>query len=169
MSACEGVVSDKILSAMDVASRALHDLGIPHKVIGGLAVGAWGHPRATRDVDFLVGKEAFDRYGSLVSFRVGVPIEVGGVRIDYLLPKESDEFLLDELDVSGGAISIGALIYMKLSAHRRKDLADVEELVLSGIDVEEVEQYLINVGSEDELKRFMRIIADVDADDNEGE
>jgi hypothetical protein len=28
------------------------ELGVPHALIGGLAVGLHGHPRATKDVDF---------------------------------------------------------------------------------------------------------------------
>ena len=42
--------------------------------MGGLAVGANGFPRATKDVAFLVGDEAFERHpGGLVTFRPGVP------------------------------------------------------------------------------------------------
>ena len=47
----EGVVASPVLSAMRAASRALTSLGIRHAVAGGLAVGAYGYPRATQDVD----------------------------------------------------------------------------------------------------------------------
>ena len=49
------VVSPVILRRAADISRLLAELGIPHVLIGGLAVGVHGHPRATSDVDFLVG------------------------------------------------------------------------------------------------------------------
>jgi hypothetical protein len=56
-----GVVHPDILERTEQISRTLTALGIPHALIGGLAVGVYGHPRATKDVDFLVGTEAFER------------------------------------------------------------------------------------------------------------
>ena len=48
-------------------------------VVGGLAIGANGFPRATRDVDFLVGAEAFEHHADgLVTLRAGVPFQVTG-------------------------------------------------------------------------------------------
>jgi len=41
-----------------VASARLTELGVRHVLVGGLAVGGWGHPRATKDVVFLVGEES---------------------------------------------------------------------------------------------------------------
>lgn len=37
--------------ALDAALDALEGLGLRYAVVGGLAVGAWGVPRATKDVD----------------------------------------------------------------------------------------------------------------------
>jgi len=37
--------------ALDAAIDALDDLGLRYALVGGLAVGAWGVPRATKDVD----------------------------------------------------------------------------------------------------------------------
>ena len=53
------VVSPAILRRAGDISRLLAELGIPHVLIGGLAVGVHSHPRTTKDVDFLVGPEAF--------------------------------------------------------------------------------------------------------------
>jgi hypothetical protein len=47
------------MRALSVASATLSELGVRHALVGGLAVGAWGYPRNTRDIDFLVGEEAF--------------------------------------------------------------------------------------------------------------
>jgi hypothetical protein len=57
----EGVVAPEVLDAMKVASAVLKRVGVRHVVVGGLAVGANGFPRATKDVNFLVGDEAFER------------------------------------------------------------------------------------------------------------
>ena len=51
----EVVAPSVLLDAIDT-SRRLTALGVPHALIGGLAVGLHGHPRATKDVDFLVVK-----------------------------------------------------------------------------------------------------------------
>lgn len=39
-------------------SALLAALGVPHVLVGGLAVGVHGHIRATKDVDFMVGESA---------------------------------------------------------------------------------------------------------------
>ncbi len=61
------------LDPMKLASEALTRAGVRHVVVGDLAVGANGYPRATKDVDFLVGSEAFEHHaGGLVTLRAGV-------------------------------------------------------------------------------------------------
>jgi len=98
-------------------------------------------------VDFLVGEEAFEHQGSLVAFKAGVPIEVDGVRIDYLSPVSLGpqlEEVLDHPPINEGLaiVPIEVLIYMKLAARRRRDLVDVVELVKAGADVNKVRRYL---------------------------
>lgn len=58
----DGVVAPEILAAMRSASAQLARMGVRHALAGALAVGAWGYPRASKDVDFLVGDEAFERH-----------------------------------------------------------------------------------------------------------
>ena len=50
-------------AAVGEAAAAFESLGIPYMLIGGLAVSAWGEPRATLDADFTVWAEPddFDR------------------------------------------------------------------------------------------------------------
>src|SRR6185295_19926185 len=79
-------VAPRVRDAAVKTARQLNNLGIRYALAGGLAVGAHGYVRATTDVDFLVGEEAFEHQGSLVAFKPGVPIEVDGIRIDYLSP-----------------------------------------------------------------------------------
>jgi hypothetical protein len=110
-------------------------------------VGAHGYVRATTDVDFLVGEEAFEHHGTIVTFKTGVPIEVEGIRIDYLSPVSLGlqlEAILDNPTTSEGlaVVPVEVLIYMKLVAKRRQDQLDVVELVKAGADVKRVESYL---------------------------
>jgi hypothetical protein len=137
----------QIREAVITASRQLTHLGIRHALAGGLAVGAHGYIRATADVHFLVGGEAFQHQGLLVAFKAGVPIEVGGVRIDYLSAVSLGpqlEGVLDHPAVNEGLaiVPIEVLIYMKLVARRRKDMVDIVELVKAGADVKRVRDYL---------------------------
>jgi len=151
-------VAPHVREAAIKAADQLNQLGIRYALAGGLAVGAYGYIRATLDVNFLVGEEAFDRQGMLVAFKAGVPIEVNGVRIDYLSPASLGsqlEEVLDHPPTNAGLaiVPVEVLIYMKLVANRRKDLVDVVELVKGGADVQQVRDYLRQYAT-DLLPRF---------------
>jgi len=140
-------VAPRVRDAAIKSAAQLNGLGIRYALAGGLAVGAHGDVRATVDVDFLVGEEAFEHHGSVVAFKAGVPIEVDGVRIDYLSPVSLGaqlEEVLDHPPMNEGLaiVPIEVLIYMKLAAKRRRDLVDVIELVKVGADVNRVRDYL---------------------------
>lgn len=140
----EDVVASKVLDAMKAASSALTKLGVRHVVVGGLAVGANGHPRATTEVVFLVGNEAFERYpGGVVTMRPGVPIQVNGVAIDLLSVGEGEDHLAAALEAPpGSSIEAPPLVYLKLKSPRLKDRVDVIELVKAGIDIDASRRYL---------------------------
>lgn len=139
LSAVEGVVAPGVLDAMRRASDELARLGVRHALVGGLAVGAHGYPRATRDVDFLVGDEAFEHHaGGIVTMKPGIPIQIGGVLID-LLSVQPDEGALGTIPVArtGAEVPVApieALVHLKLKSPRLKDAADVIELLKAGID-----------------------------------
>lgn len=140
-------VAPKVRDAALKTSAQLKHLGIRHALAGGLAVGAHGYVRATTDVHFLIGEEGFDHQGLLVAFKAGVPVEVDGIRIDYLSPTSLGpqvEAVLDHPPTSEGLaiVPIEVLIYMKLIAKRPKDLVDVIELVKAGADLPSVRNYL---------------------------
>ncbi|MGH7170709.1 MAG: hypothetical protein ACRELF_03435 [Gemmataceae bacterium] len=146
-----GIVAAEILAAIEVASAKLREAGIPHALVGGLAVGAHGYPRTTDDVDFLVGDEAFEKHaGGLVTLKLPL-IAIGNVRIDFISLDESrgeKESLRSALESSLTSnqvpiVPLAALVYLKLKAGRQKDRADVVELLKRGrIEVEEIERYL---------------------------
>jgi hypothetical protein len=146
-------VPPRVRNAAIKSAEQLNNLGIRYALAGGLAVGAHGYIRATIDVDFLVGEEAFEHQGLLVAFKAGVPIEVDGVRIDYMSPvalgAQLEEVLDHPLMNEGLAIvPIEVLIYMKLAARRRRDLVDVIELIKVGADVNRVQAYLQEYASD---------------------
>ncbi len=160
LSLLDDVVSARVLGAMRVASRALTELGIRHVVVGGLAVGANGHPRATKDVDFLVGDEAFEKHpGDFVTMRPGVPIQVDGVMIDLLSVSEGEGHLAAALAATPGSpIDAPRLIYLKLKSPRQKDRVDVIELVKAGIEIETCRDYL-SANAPDMLVAFADAVA----------
>jgi hypothetical protein len=147
ISLLNGVVAPEVIAAMRSASSELTKRGVRHALIGALAVGAWGYPRASKDVDFLVGDEAFEHHqGGIVTMAPGVPIGAGGIAIDHMgiLPNES------HLEQAFGVASPGAdlpiaplkaLIYLKLKSPRRRDEGDIVELLRIN-DPAPVRQYL---------------------------
>ncbi|HKA18680.1 MAG TPA: hypothetical protein VKN18_10340 [Blastocatellia bacterium] len=144
------------------SAQQLTALGIRHALAGGLAVGAHGYLRATTDVDFLVGDEAFEHHGTLVTFKPGVPIEVDGIRIDYLSPASLGSQLEEVLDTPPmdeglGVVPIEVLVFMKLTAGRRRDLSDVVELIKIGVDVKSVRDYL-HKHADDLVPRFEELV-----------
>ena len=136
-------ISEKSLYALRAASENLTRLGIRHAICGGVAVGAYGHIRATKDVDFLVGDEAFILHGKLVTFAPGVTWAIEGIPTDMVplsppdKPSENLSFMEEEVndpyELDGmPLVSPEALVVMKLVAHRSKDLDDVAALLDAG-------------------------------------
>jgi hypothetical protein len=144
----QGVVSDRVLEALKAADKALTDAGVPHVLVGALAVGAYGYARASKDVDFLVGDEAFDHHESgLISLKAGLPVEYKGVSLDSISIPPGEEHLRNALEhpkLSEGVPVAPSeiLVYMKLRSSRRKDAGDVVELLVAGLEVEPVLAYL---------------------------
>lgn len=137
------LVSPQVRDAATQAAEQLESLGVSYALAGGLAVAAHGYLRATDDVDFLVSDEAFEKRGQLVTFRAGMPIEVGGVRIDYLSPDALGDHVRTALGQKGlSVVPLDILIYMKLVARRRKDQLDVVELLRRTTQLETVRAYL---------------------------
>jgi hypothetical protein len=142
----ERVVAQQVLNDARRVSSALTALGVPHALAGGLAVGLHGYPRATEDVDFLVGQEAFASTAPLLMFRkeLAEVVRVGVIDLIAALPE--DPLLANEV-VQGAddlvpVIGIEVLMLMKLRAGRAQDLADIEALVARGADVEAVLGFL---------------------------
>jgi hypothetical protein len=142
------VVSEKVWRAMADASKSLSALGVKHALVGGLAVGAHGWPRATRDVDFLVDDSAFVKTDAgLVILRAGIPVQAHGIAVDTVSVRDDERHLLPAIEaaeISEGipVLSIEALVYLKLASPRSQDRQDVLQLVRAGADLERVRKYL---------------------------
>lgn len=145
LSVVEDVVAPRVVEAMRTTSRLLTELGVRHVVVGGLAVGANGYPRATKDVDFLVSNDAFlTKPGGIVLLAPGIPFQVDGVAVDYLVAAADETHLAEALEGSfGAALDAPRLIYMKLKANRLRDQLDVVELVKAGVDRDACRSYLM--------------------------
>lgn len=139
----DDVVNPRVLDAMRRASAAMKDLGVAHIVVGGLAVGANGYPRATADVDFLVAENAFEHHaGGVITLRV--PIEVNGIAVDCLSIHPTEGHLIEALRAEPGSFARApVLVYLKLKSPRSKDRTDIIELIKAGIDVDECRSYLM--------------------------
>jgi hypothetical protein len=139
------VVAPAILTRAEQVSSMLRDLGVPHALIGGLAVGVHGHPRATKDVDFLVGPEAFETTEPFLVYREELKelARVGETDIMYIpdrFPGLSAELRLED-DIP--IISLRGLVLMKLDAFRARDREDVRSLLrIHPSRIREVRDYL---------------------------
>jgi len=142
-------VKARIIAACREASRRLASASVRHAVIGAIAVGIHGWPRATRDVDLLVAPEAWETHkdGSQTP-RVELAEQISGVEIDYLPIDVAGAFLIEAFDRSlvteGVPIApIETVILTKLLRLAMRDQADVVELVKTGLfEVAAVERYL---------------------------
>lgn len=184
------------LSAPEVARRVADELeaaGIPYGVGGALALGVWGFPRATKDVDVDVFVDPARLSPVFAALRAaGCTVDgasasaqatergdfqawAGSMRVDVFVPSipfyESIRRRLRVATLEGrpaSFISQEDLAVMKLLFFRAKDLIDVERLVAFGgpaFDRQYVAAALKDiVGADDvRLARWSQLLADVDA------
>lgn len=72
LDAARSGVSPTVNSAVEMSHERLAEFGIPHVLVGGIAVGVHGHQYATQDVDCLVPRAAatfFPQSGCVCSSR----------------------------------------------------------------------------------------------------
>lgn len=152
------VFQDDYLTVVELAHRALSSTEAPYCVIGALALGVWGTPRATYDVDFLILAQCNDPQPFLgllrtagftineswheanpmareVVLRLAHPT-VPHFPVDLVFSLSSfDRAVLDRrraVDFHGSTIWMSSpedLILMKLRASRPRDFDDVIGIV----------------------------------------
>jgi hypothetical protein len=133
--------------------RSLDAVGVDYALVGGLAVGVWGAPRATKDIDLLIRPEDLSRAKDAaracgytlealpMRFADGMEMRrvnklVGGqlMMLDFILvdhnlePAWQSRERRDTESTPIFVVSRDALIAMKLAAGRPQDQADVIKL-----------------------------------------
>ena len=132
--------------------QCLNSNNVKYLLIGGWAVGLYGHPRATKDIDFLICvdntnldnlKKALNSFGAPpvdINYlrekgnviRLGVsPIQIDiineadGINFDDCYSRK-EKIIVENIEIP--LISKADLIINKKSTGRQADLADVEKL-----------------------------------------
>lgn len=156
----EAVAPRVLLDAIRVGER-LTELGIPHALIGGLAVGLHGHPRATKDVDYMVGPEAFQTTEPFLVYREELKHVVTMGVVDLLAVPPRYPVLAEQLQVPKPGelpvVAVEALVLLKLDANRAQDRADVARLVNAGADPVAIRDYL-RQHAPDLVARFLELL-----------
>ncbi|MBI2839659.1 MAG: hypothetical protein HYX75_15215 [Acidobacteria bacterium] len=159
------LVAPRIVNAARTSNELLKKAGVRHILVGGMAVGAYGHPRTTKDVDYLVGEEAFIKHeGGVVTMHPEVPLMVGDVPIDYLSIGPGEEHLAEAFasapSSEGIAVApVEVVVYLKLKSPRPDDHRDVSQLILVGIDAQRVRDYLLKHAPKRLIARFDQLVA----------
>jgi hypothetical protein len=146
-------------------SARLSSEGVPHALVGGLAVAAHGWDRATTDVDFLVPQAALTKMTNRPQI-VRITELVDGVRVDTIA---TDEALLEEaIREAKGApplVPLPALVYVRLKTGWRRDQTDIVELVKHGaVKVELVHGFIERAGDPDLLHLFDELVQAADSE-----
>ena len=156
-----GVDPELLWLAARRVSAKLTKSGVPHALIGGLAVGVYGYEAATNDVDFLI-------LGEDLAKLTGRPLTKGltemdqAVRIDYV--NVDDEISADRVEhivryettlhADVPVVSVPALVLLKLVAGRMKDKAAVVELLKRGRVPLKATAAMLSEVSEDLVSEF---------------
>ena len=170
---------NELLDAVIAFQSLLEKKGIATMAIGGIAVGVWGEPRLTRDIDMKVLVHREDRARLLAVLRVFTPLDdnpddsfrrlglaffhdSNGVRIDVMLADTVfDEAAIKRARVvtlfKGKTIRVCTaedLVVYKMLSTRLKDRADVESVIQKQGDA------LDNAYIEGWLTQFEEALAD---------
>jgi len=132
--------------------QCLNKNKVKYLLVGGWAVGIYGHPRATKDIDFLLSndqenlnniKKALDEFGAppidLEKFKEnGYVIRMGSSPMQIDMINSADGIEINDcfkrkkiMDIEGikvNVISINDLIINKTTSSRSQDIADTEKL-----------------------------------------
>jgi hypothetical protein len=147
------VTSLALAEVFNKAISVLEHEQIPYFVYGGIAVAAWGEPAETKDVDVVIqlAESAAPRFFAALGdagFQVAttrpelffidtwttaslggrdLDIALGGTEFDAIALQRSVR--LQVFGTEASLITAEDLILYKLVAHRRKDLAHVEDIL----------------------------------------
>jgi len=147
--------SNPLFQTLRSITQKLEQIGIPHAVMGGMALVAHGYLRTTEDVDILIASSSLETIHRLLVGLGYRPLFEGsknlrdaqtGVRIEFVIagqfPGDGKPKPVAFPDPAEVAVEIDGISYVKLSnlielklasgitnPGRLKDLADVQELI----------------------------------------
>jgi hypothetical protein len=131
---------------LDIAIERLRAAGIPFALAGGIAIGAYGEPRGTKDIDLLLPMASWAPGGAAI---LRPPVDVVDLpKIDLIVMPESITALeLRALTTSLAwqtipVLSPEVLAVMKLEAWRPQDRADIATLFEAGLTKDLVAEVL---------------------------
>jgi hypothetical protein len=164
-SATLGSIGKALTEAETVAVEAtnfLRQRGVQTAIVGGLAVAHHGYARATSDVDLMV-VESHRVTGTPLGIP-GVSLPGWGVPVDCLFIDPAAKFLREAVvaasQQSPPVLAVEPLMFLKLSAGRAKDFADVVELLKVDMTrVPRVRAYLARHAGAHQRERFERAYA----------
>src|SRR5207302_6216555 len=101
------MLADEVVLALKHIWLTLESLNVPMAVMGGIALSAWKHPRATQDVDLLIGLEKKDEESVLQKLAVAKirakrrppVVTIGRLRILQLLYEPPGTYLDLQIDL----------------------------------------------------------------------
>jgi len=132
--------------------QCLNKHNVIYLLLGGWAVGIYGQPRATKDIDFLIAKDDdnLNKLEKALSEFGSPPVDLNGFKEDgFVVRIGSSPILIDIInkadgidinscyekrkiikieDIDVSVISLNDLIINKKSSGRGQDIADVEKL-----------------------------------------
>ncbi len=162
LSNLDDALPERAIAAMRAVSAGLRALGVRHLLLGGMAVGVYGYPRNTKDVDILIGPEGCVRgdAGELYpSPAVLALADAQAIPVDMLVLRDPapllDPVFLDEMDdaleypllLEGIPIApLEIVVATKLLRQKARDVADIVELAQRPtFDVEVVRRFVNKV------------------------
>ncbi len=173
-----------VFQVLQNVHRALAHANVPHAIIGGLALGALGAPRMTKDVDLLIAEEDRERAATALTslgFETLATNETFSsfnfdlsVRVDLLHARRerTRAMLRDATSVPYRGLDIAVvrpedLIGLKLQAIKNRperpyDRGDIERVIThygERLDVERIRDYCDHLGLAHELEWIKARIA----------
>jgi hypothetical protein len=136
------MLADEVMLALKHVWVTLESLNLPMAVMGGIALSAWKHPRATQDVDILIGLEETDEQSvlqrlaaaSIRAKRQPPIVALGRLRIVQLLYEPPGTYLDLQID-----LLLADCEYQKEALRRRNQVhlpsLDIAVAVLSCEDL----------------------------------
>jgi hypothetical protein len=151
-------------------SELLRRAGVRHVVVGGVAVSCNGYGRTTQNVDYAVGKCAFEYRGKALFLRPDLPVKYLGIPVHYVAPSDPFEAAMLEQYLTVPApgevpvLPLGPLVVMKLIARRHKDLADLVELLKRRIRETEYLRGFVKENLPAQREQFDELVACAEAE-----